>query len=98
MKEGLKVFLVVSAVCGVSAYLAFRKPTKPGHDLMSHEKPHALRNEVQDRDFGQLYEHTHSIHHTHTLTRHTLHLQRKSLPSTVSGRPKVVEGFGYIIL
>ena len=98
MKEGLKVFLVVSAVCGVSAYLAFRKPTKPGHDLMSHEKPHALRNEVQDRDFGQLLRTLFHSFTTHTLTRNTLHLQRKSLPSTVSGRPKVVEGFGYIIL
>ena len=49
-REGLKVFAVVCAVAALSTYQVMggaRK--KAGHDLLSSEKPQALRGETEGR-------------------------------------------------
>ena len=49
------MFLGVSLILGIAAIPVWAKPTKPGHDLFSQEKPQAIEDQQEElkRQFRQ---------------------------------------------
>ncbi len=49
--DAVKTLLVVGGISGIATYQVFSSgKKKDGHQLLSSEKPQAMRNEVQERD------------------------------------------------